>query len=211
MRIYLDLDNTLIATYTFYQDYYRPLLIAGGSTEREIEKSYTFFTNGVTRASGELFTPRRQMEILGWRDSVREEALNKVENILREKRGFIFPEVVSALTELKQRGAYLVVLTFGHPELQKQKLIASGMGHFFDEVIITNENKANLLRAAAAEVKEKIFFVDDRSQYMTELQNDDAIVTVHMSRPEIGAECLDKKCGAKHEIQNLNELLAFIH
>ena len=211
MHIYLDFDDTLIASRIFYNEYYRPLLVARGSTEREIEKSYTFFTNGVTRSGGELFIPRRQMEILGWRESVKEESLEEIENLLREKRGFIFPEVVAVLTELKQRGAYLILLTFGHPEFQKQKLIASGMGHFFDEVIITNENKANLLRAAAAEIKEPIFFVDDRRQYMTELQNDDDIVTVHMNRPEIGAECPDKKCGARHEIENLHELLAFIH
>lgn len=210
MHIYLDLDDTLIATHLFYREYYRPLLIAGGSTEREIEKSYKFFTNGVTHSGGELFTPRRQMEILGWRESVKEEALEEIENLLREKRGFIFPEVVATLTELKQRGAYLVLLTFGHPEFQKQKLIASGIGHFFDEVVITNESKADLLRKAVVETKEQLFFVDDRSQYMTELQNDTNIVTLHMSRPEIGAECVEEQCGAKYEIQNLKQLLEYL-
>ena len=209
MHVYLDLDNTLLATQTFYQEYYKPLLLAYGSTEREIEKSYTFFTNG-TSLKGELFTPRRQMEILGWRENDREEALITIENILREKRSFIFVDVRKVLTELKQRGAYFILLTFGHQQFQKQKIIASGISHLFDEVIITASDKALFLKEEVEKLGETVWFIDDRSEYMRTLQGDGNVVTFHMNRPELGRKC-SQNCGAHHEIENLNELLAFSH
>ncbi|MCW1888137.1 MAG: HAD family hydrolase, partial [Candidatus Moranbacteria bacterium] len=108
MRVYLDLDNTLLATRVFYQDFYRELLLAEGNTEREIDMSYAYFANGATLA-GELFSPRRQMEILGWREVTKERVLAEIENLLREKRGFIFPEVVAVLSELRRRGVTLIL------------------------------------------------------------------------------------------------------
>jgi FMN phosphatase YigB (HAD superfamily) len=164
MRVYLDLDNTLLATRTFYNDYYKVLLKGSGSTEREIEASYRFFANGA-HVKGELFTPKRQMEMLGWRESDKEEVLSKIENILREHRGFIFPEVVKVLHALRNKGATIVLLTFGHQEFQKQKIIASGIAHFFDEIIITSGNKIEILKEGLRE-DTKIFFVDDHKEYM---------------------------------------------
>ncbi len=209
MHVYLDLDNTLLATQTFYQEYYKPLLLAYGSTEREIEKSYTFFTNG-TLLEGELFTPRRQMEILGWRETDIEEALITIENILREKRSFIFADVRKFLIELKQRGAYFILLTFGHQQFQKQKIIASGISHLFDEVIIIASDKARLLQEEAKKLGETVWFIDDRSEYMRTLQDNGSVLTFHMNRPELGRQC-SRNCGARHEIQSLNELLTFSH
>ncbi len=146
MRVYLDLDNTLLATRTFYHDFYRDLLLAEGNTEREIDVSYTFFANGATLL-GEAFSPRRQMEILGWREVTKERVLAELENLLRQKRGFIFPEVVSALAELRKRGVTLVLLTFGNEEFQKQKIIASGIAHHFDEIKVTGGDKTEILLA----------------------------------------------------------------
>jgi FMN phosphatase YigB (HAD superfamily) len=209
MRIYLDFDNTLVATRIFFDNYYRPLLVASGSTKREIETSYAFFANGTT-TKGELFSPRRQMEILGWREPRKEEALTEIENIIREQRAFIFPEVVETLSELRRRGHTLILLTFGDQEFQKQKITASGIAHFFDEIIVTNEDKGEVL--ARDTEGEQIVFVDDKVEFMERLQaNLPSVITFHMCRKEIGIEACQKgQCRASHEIMDLEGLTQFV-
>ena len=208
MRVYLDLDNTLLATRAFYHDFYRSLLLAEGNTEREIDVSYTFFANGATLL-GEAFSPRRQMEILGWREVTKERVLAEIENLLRQKRGFIFPEVVSALAELRKRGVTLVLLTFGNEEFQKQKIIASGIAHHFDEIKVTGGDKTEIL--LADQEGEAIVFVDDKVEFMERLSERKDIQTFHMCRREIETPVCEKgKCSAHHEIENLEALLKFI-
>ena len=208
MRVYLDLDNTLLATRTFYHEFYRTLLLAEGNTEREIEASYKFFANGTTLA-GELFSPKRQMEILGWREVTKERVLLEIENILREKRGFIFPEVVSVLMELRMRGVTLILLTFGDEEFQKQKIIASGIAHHFDEIKITGSDKTEMV--LADKEGEAIVFVDDKAEFMERLSERKDIQTFHMCRKEIEIPLCERgECPAHHEIENLETLLKFI-
>lgn len=208
MRVYLDLDNTLLATRVFYQDFYRELLLAEGNTEREIDASYKFFSNGATRV-GEPFSPKRQMEILGWREVTKERVLAEIENLLREKRGFIFPEVVPALMELRRKGLTLILLTFGNEEFQKQKIIASGIAHYFDEIKITASDKTEIL-LADQEGEERIF-VDDKEEFMGVLREHSDIQTFHMCRKEVGvASCEKGVCQAHYEIKDLQELLRFI-
>lgn len=208
MRVYLDLDNTLLATRTFYRDFYRDLLLAEGNTEREIDVSYTFFANGATLL-GEAFSPKRQMEILGWREVTKERVLAEIENLLRQKRGFIFPEVVPALMELRRRGVTLILLTFGNEEFQKQKIIASGIAHHFDEIKITGSDKTEIL--LADQEGEAIVFVDDKVEFMERLSERKDIQTFHMCQREIETPVCEKgKCSAHHEIENLEALLKFI-
>lgn len=208
MRVYLDLDNTLLATRIFYHEYYRELLLAEGNTEREIEASYKFFANGTTLL-GEFFSPRRQMEILGWREVTKERVLAEIENILRKKRGFIFPEVVSVLMELRRRGMTLILLTFGDEEFQKQKIIASGIAHHFDEIKITGSDKTEIVLGDRE--GEEIVFVDDKGEFMERLSERNDIQTFHICRREMGALVCEKgKCPAEHEIESLEELLKFI-
>lgn len=208
MRVYLDLDNTLLATRVFYHEFYRELLLAEGNTEREIDMSYTFFANGATLL-GEAFSPRRQMEILGWREVTKERVLASIENILREKRGFIFPEVVTVLMELRRRGATLILLTFGNEEFQKQKIIASGIAHHFDEIKVTGGDKTEIVLGDRE--GEAIVFVDDKVEFMERLSERKDIQTFHMCRREIEEPLCEKgQCLAEHEIESLEELLRFI-
>ncbi len=205
MRIYLDFDNTLVATKIFFRDYYRPLLEASGSTEREIETSYRYFATG-TNLEGELFSPARQMEILGWREQKKEEALDQIENILREHRSFIFPDVVPVLQTLRNSGHTLILLTFGQYDFQKQKLIASGIAHLFDEIIITSEDKVDII--ARDQEGENIAFVDDKAAFMPRM-NERGVQTFHMCREEVETEKCER-CDAQYEISQLKELLHYL-
>ncbi len=205
MRIYLDFDNTLVATKVFFRDYYKPILQGSGSTEREIEVSYSYFANG-TSTQGELFSPMRQMEMLGWRTQTMEEALSQIENILREHRSFIFPDVVETLQALRNSGHTLILLTFGQYDFQKQKLISSGIAHLFDEIMITGEDKVEVV--SRDREGEEIVFVDDKAAFMPRL-NQLGVRTFHMCRLEVDTEKCSR-CEAEHEITSLKELLNYL-
>ncbi len=201
MRIYLDFDDTLVARMTFFRDYYTPILLASGSTQREIDVSYSYFAK-----NGELFSPARHLEILGWREQKKEEALLEIENIIREQRGFIFPEVVEVLKKLRADGHTLILFTYGDRDFQKQKITASAIAHLFDEMIITHEDKVEVL--ARDREGEPILFVDDKVDFLSRTREIlPEVYTVHMCRVETGiAECEGHSCSAHLEITHLTEL-----
>lgn len=203
MRIYLDFDDALVGRMTFFHDYYTPILMASGSTQREIDVSYAYFER-----NKELFSPERQMEILGWREHKKEAALLEIENIIREHRAFIFPDVVETLQELRQRGHTLILLTYGDRGFQKQKITASGVAHLFDEIIITGEEKAEvLLRDTEGE---PMVFVDDKVSILNKVKEALPAVSIfHICRKEARLESCSV-CPAQYEIYNFQELLEYV-
>lgn len=64
-----------------------------------------------------------------------------------------FPEVEELLASLRDRALMLACVTNGAAEIQREKLVASGLGRFFDEIVISGEegvgkpDPALLLRA----------------------------------------------------------------
>ena len=205
MRIYLDFDDTLVGRMTFFHDYYTPILLSSGSTQREIDVSYTYFVN-----NQKLFSPKEQMEISGWREEKKEEALFEIENIIRQHRALIFPDVVEVLRSLRSRGHTLILLTYGQQDFQKQKIIASGTAHLFDEIIITHEDKVEIIRRDHE--GEPIVFVDDKTDFIIRLAEQfPEVQTFHMCRKGTPVPVCEKgKCPAGHEIESLEELLKFI-
>ncbi|WP_018111199.1 HAD family hydrolase [Thermus igniterrae] len=68
------------------------------------------------------------------------EARALAEAFFRERRRYpLFPEVPEFLEALRARGAHLVLLTNGVPDLQREKLFGAGLGGAFDLTLVSGE------------------------------------------------------------------------
>ncbi len=68
------------------------------------------------------------------------EALALARAFFRKRRTYpLFPEVPDFLAELRRRGAFLVLLTNGVPDLQREKLVGAGLQGAFHLTLISGE------------------------------------------------------------------------
>lgn len=69
-----------------------------------------------------------------------ERARELAEAFFQERRRYpLFPEVPGFLEALRARGAALVLLTNGVPDLQREKLFGAGLGEAFDLFLVSGE------------------------------------------------------------------------
>ena len=73
---------------------------------------------------------------------------------------FLFSGSADMLGRLRQRGAKLILLTFGQDVWQREKVRHAGIEHFFDEIITTEEAKHGLMDRFSQE-RPPVVFVND--------------------------------------------------
>lgn len=115
----------------------------------------------------DLYCPIRHVEFLCCNREVTEQQkqkyINKIENMAKEIRNFLFPEVKSILNQLKKEKNYLILLTHGDLTWQKLKVKSLPIKKYFNKIIITDKDKADVLNFLKEEEK-KIVFINDNAK-----------------------------------------------
>lgn len=204
MKIFLDFDDVLFNTRDFRKD--RDIFLQRhGIRDEYLDQAYVReFSDKKTGYSLEKHLGRVKHDFLRELD---------VENVLLDFYGemkflqkYVFSDVPKFIESLRGgRNNKIIILSFGEDDFQRKKIEGSGLSSLVDEVIVTEKKKADMLKGIVGKKEEKVFFLDDRVQYMKEMKEIFPFVkTILVSRPEGRYhDARDKWCD--FEVQNLEE------
>lgn len=168
MTIIFDLDYTLLDTARFKRD---GLALFFNMNEAEFKDYYkkNFKDKGIN------YSPKKHLEILGWRQTEMAAKLNELDDWLaKEISRYLLPEAEEILKRFKGAGHKIILASFGDKEFQKQKIFALKINRisareFFDEVIISDKVKAELKKLKRFR-GEDVLLVDDNLREALELK-----------------------------------------
>lgn len=136
MNYYIDFDSTLFDTYQFKQGIYDIL------TKNGIDKSYLDL---YIKNNQRLFNIKEVFEnITETKNIPIENFLKPLEELYSRSYEFVYEDVVDFLKYLKSKNHKLHILTWGEKELQKAKVMSSGIAEYFDEIIYAEQLKYTL-------------------------------------------------------------------
>lgn len=138
----IDFDDTLFDTHAFKRARLAAIRTLGVSEEVYWET----YREARNDAGGMMtYSNERHATALAARGFSYEAILEKLLASVAQAREFLFPDAVSFLTFLKQRGRPLILLSLGEPSMQELKVRQSGLHDFFDRVFFVNLRKKEVL------------------------------------------------------------------
>lgn len=212
MKIFIDFDDVIFNAKKFRKDL---IGIFGkhGITKQEFESSYYSFGKK-EEMRGKYYDPRRQIKVLKKKYVVNNERLKKdLDAFLKDLRGYIFPDVRDFLDNFEKKNLFLI--TYGHAQFQKKKIVNSGMSRCFNKILICRGNKVDIIndvckKRGITPGEEDILLIDDHPEQIAEAERVRRLIkTFHMCRPQgrfSDLICLEKD----YEVRNLKEVLKII-
>jgi len=139
MNYYLDFDYTLFDTYAFRQGLYE-ILEANG-----LDKTYLAITPEMKTNGQQLLNIKALFKSLSKTKNIPlENFLQPLEELYNKCNEFVYDDTVEFISYLKSKNHKLYVLTWGEKEFQKEKLKASKLYDYFDEIIYAEQLKYTL-------------------------------------------------------------------
>lgn len=185
MKIFIDFDDVLFNTKSFIFDY-RKIFVKNGVPEEIFEKYYKDKS-----AKGDLrvkkHNPREQVEKikkLGYETSGIEREMSE---LLKNTGSYLFKDSQKFVEKFKDEDLYIV--SFGDKKFQKEKIVNSGISHYFKKIVIADVSKAvgikNILKNKKTEMGEPLIFIDDRVKFLEDIKKTyPGMITILMQRAE---------------------------
>lgn len=149
MNFYLDFDYTIFDTYEFRKELYK-ILENNGCNRDSLKLTLETGTHKLINIR------ERFKELSRKKDVPLENFIKPLEDVYKNCEKYIYDDVINFLKYLKQQNHKIYILTWGEKEYQKEKVEASKIEKYIDEVIYTEKLKYNL----DIQYKEGIF-IDD--------------------------------------------------
>ena len=190
MNIYLDFDYTLFDTYEFRLRLYDILEQVG------LDKNYLILTPEMKISNQKLLNVRNLFkEISELKKIPLEKFLTPLEKLYDECEKFVYDDTIEFLKYLKSKNYKLHILTWGEKEFQEEKIKASKLDNYFDEIIYAERLKYEL------EIDyENGIFIDDSIRDLEGLYNKNAKQVFRIKR---------KNGKNSRKELNINEILEF--
>ncbi len=137
MTFIFDLDDTLLDTRALKVVLFELMQKSGASIE-EIEVSYNLFTGK------DLYNPESHIKYIAKNNiNVNLETFIEKYNSIKYK-DFLLPGVEEILKEAKDYGTN-ILFTKGDRSFQARKIVSANINDFFDDIIITHDEKADVV------------------------------------------------------------------
>lgn len=173
MKYYLDFDYTMFDTYAFREGLYEILKING------LDESYLALTLEMKTNGQKLLNIKELFKSLSITRNIPEENFIKPLEKLYSRCGeFVYDDTVDFLKYLKSKKNQVCVLTWGEKNFQQEKLKASGLYDYFDEIIYAEQLKYTLDLDYANGI-----FIDDSIRDLEGLYNRNANQVFRIKRP----------------------------
>lgn len=201
MNYYLDFDYTLFDTYKFRQSLYKIL------EENGIEKTYLKLTPENRKDNQKLLNIRELFETLSQIKNIPLDNLIKpLEELYAICDKFVYDDVIEFLNYLKSKNHKLYILTWGEMKFQEEKIKASKLGKYFNDIIITEKLKYELESIDY----ENGIFIDDSIRDLEGLYNKNAKQVFRIKRKN--GKNSDKRLNIKEipEFNSLEELQKYL-
>ncbi len=183
MNYYIDFDNTIFDTVSFHDDLLKILL------KNKIEEKYIkdyYKKNGV--------------KPLALVNSLCNEVITKeVDELFKKAKDYLYKDAIDFL-KAKSFNSY-ILYTYGDLDYQNKKIENSGILKYFDEVIITDEDKTKIDLDYANGI-----FIDDNPKVIKKLLDKGVMKIYRVLRNNNihSEEKLNNKCVV--EIHNMKEI-----
>ncbi len=189
MKTFIDFDDVLFNTKKFRQDFVA-IFLRQGISQKDFDSSYAL-TVGKNDGCKVCYDPQKQItrlkKYLIFND---EELAHNLKIFLADLKRYVFKDVCVFLEKFQKKELFLV--TYGDATFQKTKVSGSGVEKYFKKVIIASGEKSNGISKFIS-AKEKMYFVDDRVRYISEVKK---------VFPEIKTFLLKRKAGRYTDEKN---------
>lgn len=139
MNYYLDFDYTLFDTHAFREELYKIL------EQNGLDKTYLALTPEQKNNGQKLLNIRELFTNLSISKNIPIESfLVPLDELYSRCEEFVYDDTVEFLKYLKSKNHKLFILTWGEKEFQKEKIKASKLYDFFDEIIYAEQLKYTL-------------------------------------------------------------------
>ena len=181
MKIILDFDDTIFNTHQLMREFLE-IVKRADFTEEEFFEAYQKCKGRVGDFNSKI--------IINLLSEIRPfnkiKAENEINLILDNSRDFVYADFFGFVNNFNKKN--LILLSFGEINFQRTKIENSGVVSYFQEVIITQEDKTENLKNILKKNKgEKIFFIDDKAEQIDKLKEKlPQIITMKMERSQGG-------------------------
>ena len=152
MTYYIDFDNTIFDTVSFYNDL------------KKVMYSYGINTDLIAKYQEvSCYSPLKLIDDLIEKNVVDKSILIDIGKIFNKAEDYLYQDALLFLEKVKTNNK-LVLLTYGNHTYQERKINSSKIQDYFNEIIITDESKASL----ELDYHNGIF-IDDNTDVLDEL------------------------------------------
>lgn len=205
MKIFIDFDDVIFNTKKFKQDL-AGIFSAHGISGEEYENSY-YDPNDDQPIK--IHDMEDQIQRLKMSHSFDEKSLRKsLDDFMQDSSSYVFEDVVPFVG--LHENDKLSVLSFGNKVFQEKKVKSSKIQNYIPDIVITNKTKAEALADIFKEnnnlLKEKMLFLDDRTEQISEVKKMfPDVATILIKRPEGRYQDMKKDEYCDFEAHNLQE------
>jgi FMN phosphatase YigB (HAD superfamily) len=179
MHFVFDFDHTIFDTGKLWNSWLDVLESAGVDREDSNEKGEEIFGKG--------FTLLEHAERLGLSQNESEELISSfTDYTFHESPELVFEDAIPFVKKNQKKHKFSI-LTFGDSDYQNEKISASGVGDYIDDVRIASPErlKAVQLKEILNETDERVVFVDDNPRELVAASGLDSDIDIYrMIRPK---------------------------
>ncbi len=212
MKIFIDFDDVLFNTKKFRNDMIR-IFLKHGVSKKDFYGTYKDFPErrkkGIIVYDPEKHFKKVRNKLGKETEKLRSDFWKLVEN----SKKYVFRDVSRFLKNFKKRDLYII--SFGNGDFQRKKILNSGICVNFKEVFIVSLSKGkiirNIIKKEKIAEKEKIYFLDDRVEFIKEVKKyAPYAVAIFVKRKE--GRYKDERNGyCDYEANDLREALKIIN
>ena len=152
MTYYIDFDNTIFDTVSFYNDL-KNVMHSYGINDDIIDKYQHIL----------CYSPLKLINDLIEKKVIDKSILIDIDKVFNNGEDYLYQDALLFLEKVKSNNK-LALLTYGNYDYQERKINSSKTKDYFDEIIITDKSKASL----ELDYKNGIF-IDDNTDVLQEL------------------------------------------
>lgn len=213
MKIFLDFDDCLIDTWSGVVERMKDVAERHGVSREVFQGTLEKHFSGAKADGGKTYHPDDHCGILFPGDTAKSEKVSReIFSMLGDLRTFVFSDAVGFLESFPKEDLFL--LTYGNTDFQRFKVRASGLDDFFNEIIVTDGDKMEVIHERLERwgipADEPVFFLDDRTTHFSAgAENRERVRCLHVKRP--GKEHFSNVCDDGHDdVSDLSVALEMI-
>jgi len=196
MNYYIDFDNTLFDTVSFYRD-----------------MKNIFYQNGLTQVmideyKKDLVIPYDPLEMLNYYQRLNkiDKKINiEIDNLFKKANNYLYNDSIDFLLRIKNKGYKIIILTYGSENYQMLKINYSKLRDYVDEIIITDISK-DLLEIDY----QNGVFIDDNPDNLKDLNDKKPFALIRIKRSNNKYSKVDLSSLNIEEYDNLKSIIIWL-
>lgn len=211
MKIFIDFDDVLFNTKRFKKDIEG--IFAKHGISKDVFEKYYYHQSGENDQG--VYDPEKQLtEVERMLGADLSNLKIELEEFLEKTSEYVFPGAVDFLKSFRKEE--LFILSFGSKDFQKLKIEKTGLGNYFERIIITDERKGEALKDLVEKEEinisqgEEVYFIDDRCKFLDELKKFFPQSITFLMKHREGRYADEANGNCDYEIEELGEFIEIL-